>query len=60
VCHLAVKNAQIGHFGLFFGLQMATTEPCETQFLSVEKLLARRVPASESETGKRFAKRFRN
>ena len=30
----------------------------ETQFLSVKKLLARPVPASESETGKRFAKYF--
>ena len=31
----------MGHFGLVFGLQLATTESREARFLSVEKLLAR-------------------
>jgi hypothetical protein len=52
------KNTQIGHFGLFFGLQLATTEFVKPSFYPFRNCWRVWVPASESETGKRFAKYF--
>src|ERR1700757_1473320 len=52
------KNAQMGQFGLFFGLQLVTTELVKPSFYPIRNCWRVRVPASESETGKRFAKYF--
>jgi hypothetical protein len=52
------KNTQIGRVGLFFGLQLATTEFVKPSFYPLRNCWRVRVPASESETGKRFAKYF--
>jgi hypothetical protein len=52
------KNTRIGHFGLVFGLRLATTESVKPSFYPLRNCWRVRVPASESETGKRFAKYF--
>ena len=48
----------MGHFGLFFGLQLVTNELVKPSFYPIRNCWRIRVPASESETGKRFAKYF--
>jgi hypothetical protein len=52
------KNTQIGRFGLFFGLQLATPEFMRPSFYPLRNCWRVRVPASESETGKRVTKYF--
>jgi hypothetical protein len=52
------KNTPIGRFGLFLGLQLATTYFVRPSFYPLRNCWRVRVPASESETGKRFAKYF--
>jgi hypothetical protein len=49
------KTAQVGHFGLFFGLQLVTTESAKPSFYPLRNCWRVRIPASESEIGKREA-----